>query len=61
MVESVTKNRKNYPYTLNLIDGKVMFCEPKSDQITTYDIYLKDIETELLMLQKNIEDFKSFL
>lgn len=61
VVESVTKNRKNYPYTLNLIDGKVMFCEPKSDQITTYDIYLKDIETELLMLQKNIEDFKSFL
>lgn len=62
VVESVTKNRNHYPYTLNLIENKVMFYDLRADgKIHIYDVDLQDLEAELLMLQKNIEDFKSFL
>ena len=60
MISSISENRECYPYTLNLLNGTVMFFDyQKTDEKDkAFDINLNEVRNELESLKKDIEYFK---
>lgn len=63
MNESIRTNRMMYPYTLDLVNNKVLFydAQAKCDDMKKFEIDVLEIQDELKRLEKNVDDFDRFL
>lgn len=63
VVESIRRNRKYYPYILDLHNKKVLFydAQAKQNEAKQFEIDISELQNELRKLEKNVKSFAGFL
>lgn len=56
MINSLINNREFYPYTLDLVEHKVLFYDVQKEP-KQFEINLFELKKELASLKKNVDDF----
>jgi hypothetical protein len=63
MVAAITFHREFYPYTLDLVNKKMLFynTQAKIDDVKEFDIDILELQRELQKLKQNIYSFAEFV
>lgn len=63
MVAAITSHRELYPYTLDLVNKKMLFynTQAKTDDVKEFDIDILELQEELNKLKQNINSFAEFI
>ena len=63
MVAAITSHREFYPYTLDLVNKRMLFynTQAKPDDVKEFDIDILGLQEELNKLKQNINSFAEFI
>ena len=63
MVAAITSHRELYPYTLDLVNKRMLFynTQAKLDDVKEFDIDILELQRELRKLKQNINSFAEFV
>ena len=63
MVAAITFHREFYPYTLDLVNKRMLFynTQAKPDDVKEFDIDILGLQEELNKLKQNINSFAEFI
>ena len=63
MVAAITSHRELYPYTLDLVNKRMLFynTQAKLDDVKEFDIDILELQRELQKLKQNINSFAEFV